>query len=302
MHYLDPRAPKPSMPTKENPTTRNVKRIRCSRTANDHKVGIRESIFEAPFDQRKYFWFLFAKRPSIVGVYDPTMAKQRSKKGTSEVTRVVAYIRVSTEQQAVDGSSLDAQRAQLEAYAKAFGYEIVAWEVDAGVSASSLDRPALQAAIACLESGSAEGLLVTKLDRLTRRLRDMANLVDRYFKDRFRLLSVNEHIDTGSAAGRMMLNILTSVAEWEREAAAERTAMVMANMKAQGKFTGGWPPFGWKQDEDGSLIEDPIEQHKMRTVRDAKSRGFSLRQIAALLGPNPNTGKPYSASQISRML
>lgn len=230
------------------------------------------------------------------------MGKQRSKKGISEVTRVIAYIRVSTEQQAVDGSSLDTQRAQLEAYASAFRYEIVAVEVDAGVSASSLNRPALQAALARLESGSAEGLLVVKLDRLTRRLRDMVELVDTYFKDRFRLLSVAEHIDTGTAAGRMMLNMLTAVAEWEREAAAERTAMVMANMKAQGKFTGGWPPFGWKQDEDGSLIRDDVEQKIIADAKELKAFGHSLREVAKRLPVNPNTGKPYAASQISRML
>ncbi len=224
------------------------------------------------------------------------------RKSSSEVARVVAYIRVSTEQQAVDGSSLDAQRAQLEAYAKAFGYEIVAWETDAGVSASSLDRPGLKAALACLESGSAEGLLVVKLDRLTRRLRDMVDLVDVYFKNRFRLLSVAEHIDTGTAAGRMMLGLLTVVAEWEREAAAERTAMVMANMKAQGKFTGGWPPFGYKIDEDGALIRDEAEQQIMADAKELKSFGHSLREIAKRLPVNPNTGKPYSASQISRML
>lgn len=228
--------------------------------------------------------------------------RNKKKNEPSGPRRVVAYARVSTEQQAIDGSSLDAQRERLEAYAKVCGCVIVALEVDAGVSASSLNRPGLQAALACLESGSAEGLLVVKLDRLSRRLRDMVDLVDTYFKDRFALMSVSESIDTSTAAGRMMLNMLTAVAEWEREAAAERTASVMAHMKASGKFTGGWPPFGWKQDEDGSLIEDPHEQAIKMTVKHLREDGVSLRKIALEIPVNPSTGKPYSASQIARML
>src|SRR5690606_26004464 len=99
-----------------------------------------------------------------------------AKKNFSQTARVVAYVRVSTDKQASDGNSLDAQRAKLEAYAAAFGLEVVALEVDAGVSAKSLDRPALQRALAMLDAGEADGLLVTKLDRLTRSVRDLCEL------------------------------------------------------------------------------------------------------------------------------
>ncbi len=228
--------------------------------------------------------------------------KKNEKPATRGPRKVIAYIRVSTEQQAVDGSSLDAQRAQLEAFAKGFGYELVATEVDAGVSAAGLARPGLTRALGRLVAGEGDTLLVVKLDRLSRRLRDMVELVDTYFRDRFSLMSVSESIDTGTLAGRLVLNVLAAVAEWEREAAAERTRTVMAHMKASGKFTGGWPPFGYVLDEDGSLIEDPEEQRTMKAARELHGHGNSLRQIAALLGPNPNTGKSYSASQISRML
>lgn len=230
------------------------------------------------------------------------MGKNKRSISPSRPTHVVAYVRVSTEQQAVDGSSLDAQKAQLEAYAQAFGLVIVAFELDAGASAATTNRPALQRALARLEAGEAQGLLVSKLDRLSRSLRDMCELMDTHFKDRFSLMSVSESIDTGTLTGRLILNVLMSVAEWEREAAAERTALVMANMKAQGKFTGGWPPFGWKLDEDGSLIEVPTEQETIHNVRELHGFGNSLRQIAKLIAVNPDTGKPFSASAISRML
>ena len=138
-------------------------------------------------------------------------------------TRVVGYVRVSTEQQADGGVSLDAQRAKLEAYAVAMDLELVAIEEDAGLSAKTLERPALQRALAMLDAGAAEGLLVAKLDRLTRSVRDLGELVERYFASKCSLLSVADSIDTRSAAGRLVLNVLTSVAQWEREASARGT-------------------------------------------------------------------------------
>ncbi len=88
-------------------------------------------------------------------------------------TRVVGYARVSTEDQAREGVSLAAQRAKLEAYATALDLELVAVREDAGVSAKTLDRPGLRAALEDLRAGRADALLVPKLDRLTRSVRDL---------------------------------------------------------------------------------------------------------------------------------
>lgn len=217
------------------------------------------------------------------------------------MTRVVAYIRVSTEKQADKGNSLEAQRAKLEAYGLAMGLEIVAFEVDAGLSASSLERPALQRALGALESGEADGILVTKLDRLTRSVRDLCDLVDEYFRDDGVLLSVGESIDTRSAAGRMLLKILTTIGEWEREAIGERTSAVMQHMKACGDFTGGFPPYGMRL-VDGKLEDDHAEANNIRVARTMRASGVSLRAIAQELGINNRTGKPFSASQIARMV
>jgi site-specific DNA recombinase len=136
--------------------------------------------------------------------------------------RAVGYVRVSTSQQADHGSSLEVQEAMLRRHAELRGLELIRIEVDAGASASSLERPALQRALASLDSFEASALLVVKLDRLTRSVRDFCTLVDTYFKDGTNvLLSVNESVDTSNAMGRMILSILMSVAEWEREAAAQ---------------------------------------------------------------------------------
>ena len=139
-------------------------------------------------------------------------------------TRTIAYLRVSTDKQADRGVSLEAQRAKIDAYAALFDLELVAIEVDAGVSAKTLARPALDRALAMLRAGKADALLVVKLDRLTRSVRDLCDLVDRYFRDgKLALLSVGEQVDTRTAAGRMVLNMLTVIGQWEREANGERT-------------------------------------------------------------------------------
>jgi DNA invertase Pin-like site-specific DNA recombinase len=88
-------------------------------------------------------------------------------------TKTIAYLRVSTDKQADRGVSLDAQRAKLRAYAELYEPELVDVIVDAGYSAKSLDRPGLQRALAMLKVGDVEGLLVVKLDRLTRSVVDL---------------------------------------------------------------------------------------------------------------------------------
>ena len=215
--------------------------------------------------------------------------------------RVIAYVRVSTENQADKGHSLEAQRDQIESYVKTYGYVLVDVVVDAGVSASSLDRPGLRTALSALDEGRADALLVTKLDRLTRSVRDLGTLVERYFIQRFHLMSVGEHVDTSSAGGRLVLNVLMSVAQWEREAAAERTVQVMKHLKTQGKFTGGWPQYGYYADEEGTLREEPEEQAIILRAKALREEGLSLRGIAAQLPANRN-GRTFDPKQIERML
>jgi len=127
-------------------------------------------------------------------------------------TRTIAYVRVSTDKQADRGVSLDAQRAKVKAYAELYDLDLAEVIVDAGESAKSLDRPGLKRALGILKAGDAEALLVVKLDRLTRSVVDLGTLVERYFAPgKAALLSVGEQIDTRSAAGRLVLNVLASV-------------------------------------------------------------------------------------------
>jgi DNA invertase Pin-like site-specific DNA recombinase len=218
-------------------------------------------------------------------------------------TRTVAYLRVSTEKQADKGVSLDAQRAKVEAYASLYDLDLVAVEVDAGVSAKSLDRPALGRALGMLRSGDADAILVVKLDRMTRSVRDLGELVERYFAaGRWALLSVSEQIDTRSAAGRLVLNVLASVSQWEREAIGERTAVAMQHKRALYEYTGGEPPYGFRVGEDGVHIE-PVdaEQRVIAAACELRAAGLSLRKIGAELearGMRPRSGRSWTAKVV----
>lgn len=242
-------------------------------------------------------------------------------------TRAIAYIRVSTEKQAEQGVSLDAQRAKVRAYCELFELELVETVVDAE-SAKSLDRPELQRALAMLAARKADALLVVKLDRLTRSVRDLGELVDRYFAPgKAALLSMSEQIDTRSAAGRLVLNVLASVSQWEREAIGERTSAALQHMASLGEYTGGAAPYGFRLSacgraaktclkgggcghhptEHGILLDVAAEQEVIARVVAARSASPapSLRDICAELttaGYVSRTGKPFVAAQVARML
>lgn len=222
-------------------------------------------------------------------------------------TRTVAYLRVSTDKQADRGVSLEAQRAKVEAYAALFELELVAIEVDAGESAKSLARPALDRALAMLRTGKADALLVVKLDRLTRSVRDLCDLVDRYFRDGKRaLLSVGEAVDTRTAAGRMVLNLLATISQWERETIGERTSVAMQHMQSQGRFIGGVAPYGYAIGPDGDhLVPLDAEQAVITEARALRAAGLPLRKVAELLagkGLRARNGRVFDAKQVSRMV
>lgn len=207
----------------------------------------------------------------------------------AEATRVVAYLRVSTEQQADRGVSLEAQRSKAKAYADLYDLEIVEIVEDAGFSAKTLDRPGLVRVMAMLEVGEADGVLVVKLDRLTRSVRDLGALLDRYFVDGGKvLLSVSEQIDTRTAAGRLVLNILSSISQWEREVIGERTREALVYLREQGVRLGG-EALGWArqddQDENGRRIVGEVRQEAETVARilELREQGLTLRAIGETL-------------------
>jgi DNA invertase Pin-like site-specific DNA recombinase len=198
--------------------------------------------------------------------------------------RVVGYIRVSSEDQAREGVSLDAQREKVRLFAELHNLEMVEIVMDAAVSAKTLERPGLSRVLAMLDEGTISGLVVFKLDRLTRSLGDWSHLIDRYFGKQSSLMSVSESIDTRTAGGRMVLNVMMTVAQWEREVIVERTRGAMAFKRSKGERISGRIPYGSRLSPDGRvLLPAPDETAIADSAAALQAAGWSLRRIAAEL-------------------
>jgi DNA invertase Pin-like site-specific DNA recombinase len=182
---------------------------------------------------------------------------------------------------------------------------------DEGYSASNLKRPGLQAALAMLRSGRASTLIVVKLDRLTRCVKDLGTLCEHYFSDGkpYALLSVSDSINTRSASGKLVLNVLTSVAQWEREAIADRTKEAMAHLKLQGVRVGG-VPFGWRYssevDANGRrlIVKHPEEQKAIKRICALHLKQTPAPQIVQRLEQEglPSRGKRWRTSSVYQVL
>ncbi len=221
--------------------------------------------------------------------------------------RVIKYSRVSTTDQADHGVSLAAQDAKLDAYANLYDLEIVASFEDAGESAKSLNRPGIRRALEMLRRGEAEGILISRLDRLTRNLRDWLYLTETFFSERGgrQLFSVGDSIDTRSAAGRLVLNMLLSVAQWEREAVGERTKSAMQHKKRCGERVTR-SVYGMDVGYDGKMmIVNSQERDTIERMKQWRSRGFTYREIAdeltALDVPTKH-GKRWNHGTVRRIL
>jgi site-specific DNA recombinase len=148
--------------------------------------------------------------------------------------KTVGYIRVSTDKQADRGVSRDAQAEKIRAMAVVQDGELLDILVDGGESAKSLKRPGMARLLALVESGQVQAVIVAKLDRLTRGAKDLCTLLERFERRGVALVSVAESLDTGSAAGRLVLNIMTAVSQWEREAIGERTRDTLSHKRGKG--------------------------------------------------------------------
>lgn len=240
--------------------------------------------------------------------HQPAPIGRDEQKATAPI-RVVAYARLSPRPD--DGFGLDVQAEQMRAYATLYGLELIEVKTEPkNISGKSLDRPALQEALALLDGGLAAGLLVAKLDRLSRSVVDMGYLIEAYFEKRFSLFSVGEQINTRTASGRMVVNLLALVGQWERETISERTSQALQHLKVQGVQLGR-PGLGLEhaeeEDEDGRKILRAVasEVETVERIVQFRHLGYSLRDIATLLsfeGRKTKRGGDWHASTVSKIL
>lgn len=157
------------------------------------------------------------------------------------MTTMIGYLRVSTEEQANSGLGLEAQRDTIQRYADAHGWDVI-WYEDAGLSAKSLDRPQLQAALTRLhvipKYRDVDGIVVAKLDRLSRSVVDFAGVLELARARKWALVAIDLGVDTSTPTGELVANVMMSVAQWERRVIGERTSVAMQAAKRQGRHMG----------------------------------------------------------------
>ncbi|MDP6526915.1 MAG: recombinase family protein [Kiritimatiellia bacterium] len=210
------------------------------------------------------------------------------------MTTAIGYIRVSTDQQAEEGVSLDAQRERLEAYAKMQDLDLVEIIEDAGISGTVplADRDGGAALIAALVDHQAPHVVALKLDRLFRDAADALNQTRQWDKDKIALHLIDvggQSINTSSAMGRMFLTMMAGFAELERNLISERTAAALRHKKQKGEVYSALP-LGY-EDQDGQLVPIDEEMVIVSEIRAMRQDGLSLHKIANDLNGRGIVGK-----------
>ena len=199
-----------------------------------------------------------------------------------EQRRAAGYVRVSLREQAEGGHSLAAQRRALKGAAIARGSRLVEVYEDAGATGGNLDRPGLQALLEGAKAGLFSEVIVTSLDRLSRRSRDLHNLAGVLDDLKVGLVSLRESLDSTGPVGKLIFAVVGGVAEFERDLLRERTRNGMAQAKLEGHVAGR-APFGYRR-ENGILVKVEQEQKALAKARRLRRQGRSLRQVAAAMG------------------
>ncbi|PLS17620.1 resolvase [Bacillus sp. M6-12] len=225
----------------------------------------------------------------------------------NEITErsIALYCRVSTDEQAREGVSLDEQQERLKAYCRAMGwteYPIVF--VDDGYSAKDLERPQLKRLLEDIDAGKISKILVTKLDRLSRRLLHLLELIESFHQKNVSFISISEAFDTNTPAGRLTLQVLGAVAEFERERIRERVFENMFHAASHGKWL-TQSPYGYRLENKELVIHEP-EAKVVRRVYDwYLNEGIGYYSIAKQLNEEnvpSRQKKEWSIRSIKLML
>lgn len=202
--------------------------------------------------------------------------------------KAIGYIRVSTQGQADEGVSLEAQEAKIIAWCAVNDYELVAIHKDAGISGKSRkNRQGLEQALSDAKKGMA--LVVYSFSRLARSSRDLLNIADELMDKKADLVSLSEKIDTTSASGKLFFTIMAGMAQFERDVISERTTAALAHKKAVGEKYAP-VPFGFSE-LDGRLEVVEAEAKVVAHIMQQRRSGITLQAIADDLNTQGIEGK-----------
>ncbi len=196
------------------------------------------------------------------------------------------YIRVSTDSQAEEGYSIEAQKEQLSAYCVSKGIKKYEFYIDGGWSGSNIERPQMQRLIEDVNADKVSHVIVYKLDRLSRSQKDTLYLIEDVFNPHgVDFVSLNESMDTSTPMGRLMLGILSAFAQLERENIRLRTRMGMKERVRSGLWMGGGRvPFGYDYDKEQGVLVPNKDAEKVRQIYKLYIEGKAPQEIANLLG------------------
>lgn len=223
--------------------------------------------------------------------------------------KAIGYIRVSTEEQAREGVSLDTQRARIIAWCQSRGYQLGGIYSDEGISGFKMkNRPGIQKALRAVKKGDA--FIVFSLSRFSRSLIESLIGLDTLTKRGVEFVSLSENIDTTTAMGKAQFAIMATFSQLWRDTISEQTISALQHKKDQGEKTGGDVPFGYDVIHMGfktqtvkgvdvqkpicKLVENKTEQKAIRLIQRLRAKGHSLRSICRELekeGHRTKTGK-----------
>ncbi len=229
------------------------------------------------------------------------MTRKRSSNGrvAPEVRRCAVYTRKSTDEGLdQEFNSLDAQREAGEAFIASQRHQ--GWEClpdrydDGGFSGANIERPAMRRLLADIKAGKVDVVVVYKVDRLSRSLLDFARLMEVFERQDVSFVSVTQQFNTATSMGRLVLNVLLSFAQFEREMIAERTRDKIAAARRRGKWTGGPVPLGY-QVKDKKLVVDELEAVVVREIFDLYDAHRSALAVARALNDTGRRTKRHRA-------
>jgi site-specific DNA recombinase len=197
--------------------------------------------------------------------------------------KAVGYVRVSTEEQVKEGISLEAQTARIQAFALAKGWNLIKIIEDRGFSGKNLERPGMKELLADCEKKGIDVIVVFKVDRLTRKQKDLWYLLEDVFNSNdVGFVSVTEPFDTTTATGKAFLGMLGVFAQLERDLISERTVEALNQKKKQGEWLGRQPT-GFKISSNGKLEIDQDMIRKIQRAKRLKREGKSFGDISKVL-------------------
>jgi len=250
-----------------------------------------------------------------------SQANRPGSRATLPLVRCAVYTRKSTEEGLEqEFNSLDAQRESAEAFVRSQAGE--GWSClpdrydDGGFTGGNMERPALKRLMADVEAGKVDCVVVYKVDRLSRSLLDFARMMQAFETHEVAFVSVTQQFNTATSMGRLVLNVLLSFAQFEREIIAERTRDKIAATRRKGKWSGGRPLLGYDLDSRGErLCVNAEEAERVRAVfalflehgalppvvRELDARGWTNKRWRTRSG-RESGGEPFTKLGLRRLL